>query len=116
MPHNLDRSDVDLTALATEIGERLGRPVALTARLPGQTDDDGTELPGTLLVADPDTGDELDVDGRTVADAVRAHIAPQTLEEQREELLAQAEQKAAAGDTAGALTDVLAMLRADNGA
>ncbi len=76
MPHNLDRSDVDLAALARELGTRLGRSVALSARPPGQIDEDGKGLPGVLAVLDPATGAELDVDGRTVAAVVRAHVPP----------------------------------------
>jgi hypothetical protein len=76
MPHDLTRDDVDLAQLADEIGIRLRRAVALSARMPGQRDDDGTPLPGVLMVLDAGTVEEIDVDGRTIAAAVRAHTPP----------------------------------------
>lgn len=111
MPHPLTRDDVDLAALAAELTERLGRPIALTARTPGQRDADGAELPGVLLVLDAATGEELeDVDGRSVAAAVRAHQPPPPPEQRRADALKAARAKAGKGDTAGALADVLALL------
>ncbi len=111
MPHNLDRNDVDMTQLAQELGQRLGRPVALSGRPPGQTGGDGAPLPGTLLVLDPRTGSELTVDGRTVLGAVRAHVPPPTAAQRRAAAITAAERKATSGDTAGALTDLIALLR-----
>lgn len=145
MPHALDRNDVDLAVLADDLGARLGRRVALTARVAQTVDEavyedvveevprfDATgrevgvervvigerqtgtrrvDLPGVLLVVDPLTGQEVDVDGRTVAAAVRAHTPPPTAEQQRADRITAAERKARAGDTAGALADVLALLR-----
>lgn len=111
MPHPLARADVDLSALADELSTRLGRPVALSAVPPGQVDAFGDPLPGALLVVDPVTGEELKVDGRTVAGAVRSHVPPPSAEQRRADALASAEAKAAAGDTAGALADVLAMMK-----
>lgn len=112
MAHNLTRDDLDLVALQAELADKVGRPVALQAR-PPQLDDDGNPVEGVLIVLDPDTGEELEVDGRTVAGAVRAHVPPPSAGQRREQQLAGAEAKAAAGDTAGALADVLALLRAD---
>ncbi len=106
MPHALNRGDVDLTRLAGELSERLGRPVALTARFPTQGQD------GVLIVVDPATGQELNVDGRTVVGAVRSHVPPPSAQQQRANALSAAEAKAAKGDMAGALADVLALLRA----
>jgi hypothetical protein len=114
MPHNLDRDDVDLAALTDEVSTRLGRPVALSARAPGQTDDDGKPLPGILVIIDADSGEELDVDAAVVAATVREHKRPPTAEERRQQGIAAAEEKARTGDTAGALADLLAMLRGDS--
>lgn len=105
--HTLDRDDVDLAQLAAELTTRLGRPVAATtAELA-----DGSRY---LLLHDASTGEEVtDADGRTVAGAIRSHQPPPTAEQHRAERLAEAERKAEAGDTAGALADVLALLRQD---
>jgi hypothetical protein len=83
MPHALTRDDVDLERLAEELAERLGRPVALSARKPGQVDDTGDELPGLLIVLDGDTGDELEVDPAVVAAAL---VEQRTLTADRLEL------------------------------
>lgn len=71
------------------------------------------EPPGDLMVLDPATGEPLDVDSRTVAAAVKAHQPPPSAAQRREQALVAAEAKAKRGDTAGALADVLALLRAD---
>ncbi len=113
MPHSLNRADVDLAAFTRELSDRLGRTVAVSARLPGQFDESGKPLPGVLLVIDPATGAEVDVDGRTVNGAVTSHRPPPTAAERRTQALDAAERKAAAGDTAGALADVLRMMRAN---
>jgi hypothetical protein len=110
VPHTLTRSDVDLSALAAEMSGRLGRTVALSARMPGQTDQGGNPVEGMLLVLDPATGEELNVDGRTVSGAIRSHTPPPSPAQRREQAIRDAERKAAAGDTAGALADVLALL------
>lgn len=107
--HNLDRADVDLALLSEELAGRLGRPVAVTAAELV----DGSRY---VVLHDPTTGDDLNVDGRTVAGAIRAHQPPPTPEQEREQRIADAEAKAAAGDTAGALVDVLALLRSTPGA
>jgi hypothetical protein len=68
--YKLNRRDVDLVALAEEIGARVGRPVALTdAWEPGAAE-------GLLIVTDPETGVELDVDAPAVQAAVAAHTPP----------------------------------------
>jgi hypothetical protein len=79
MPHALDRDrdDVDLALLNVELSERLGRPVVLAVRWPGQQDDDGEALPGVLVIRDPDTGEEIDADGRTVRAAIDTHEPPE---------------------------------------
>lgn len=150
MPHNLDRTDVDLDTLAADLTQRLGRPVDLLVQPPQtvtefiyedtvderpviERDADGrpfvartervvtgrqavgtrkVQVPGQLVVYEKG-GNEADVDGRTVAAAVRAHVPPPTPAQRRAKRLADAEAKAKAGDTAGALADVLALLRAD---
>ncbi len=106
MPHALTRTDMDLARFAVELGDRLGRPVAVSARAPQGGQD------GVLIVVDPATGQELNVDGRTVLGAIRSHVPPPTAAQQRANALSAAEAKAAKGDTAGALADVLALLRA----
>jgi hypothetical protein len=119
VPNKLDRDDVDLTLLTEELSERLGRPVAVSARFPGQTDEDGAELPGVLIVVDAESGESLDddVDGRTVAAVIRAHVrpepppTPEQAQQAREQAIAAAESKASKGDTAGALADLFALLR-----
>lgn len=113
MPHNLARPDVNLAALGQELSSKLGREVALTARLPGQLDEEGNDLPGVLIVLDAKTGEELDADDVAVTKAVQAHKPPLTAQERRAQAIASAEKKATAGDTNGALADVLAILRGE---
>lgn len=111
MPAKFDRDDVDLAVLGEELEARLGHPVALSARPPGQLDEDGEPLEGALIVLDPATGEELDVDFTEVEEAVAAHTPPPSAVELREQVLAKAEGKAANGDTKGALADLFALLR-----
>lgn len=71
------------------------------------------QVEGRLQVHPVNGGDELKVDGRIVLEAVRAHTPPpRPRTTTRQSVLEAAEQKAADGDTAGALADVLAILRA----
>lgn len=106
--HAFDPTSVDLGKLAQEVGERLGQLVLLSV----VPDDEGAPTEA-LEVLDPDTGTALDVDGRTVAAGVKAHTPPPRPTERRAAAIAAAEAKAKRGDTAGALADVLALLRAD---
>lgn len=70
------------------------------------------KLTGELRILDPASGEELAVESRKVAAAVKAH-QPTDHPAQRAAALTSAETKAAAGDTAGALADVLRLLRTD---
>jgi hypothetical protein len=116
--HAFDPDATDLGLLAAELSERLGRPVAVSQD--ASDDDDRSPLPSFTLL-DPETGLEIEdgVDGRTVAGVVRAHRrpepppTPEQAQQAREAALAAAEAKATAGDTAGALADLFALLRAD---
>jgi hypothetical protein len=68
--HALDR-DVLLDRLAVEIAAAHGwteTPV-LTARAPGQTDEDGEPLPGVLVI-------DRDADPQKVADVIAVHVLP----------------------------------------
>lgn len=138
--HQLAREDVDLGVLAEDLSERLGRPVALSARAPqaviepvlkdieGDVDviedvevpvlDDAGEptgetrlaqhvttvrgvvgnrqvgerevaLGGVLILLDPDTGEELDVDPKKVTAALEAHV-PKPRVDRRAQLAAMA--------------------------
>lgn len=68
---------VDGSKLSNEIGMGLGREVALTFRLPGELDEEGIELPGSLLVLDPNSGEKLNLnstDLSIISETVATHI------------------------------------------
>lgn len=95
--HKLSRSDIDLGQLTAEISSQTGRDVALSARLPGQIDAEGAELPGVLVVLDAATGKAVDLDVRAVAALVKAHV-PSPPEDRRAQLADKAR--------SGSLTDL----------
>lgn len=72
-------NDVDLSKLSERLGAVLGRDVALSARMPGQLDEQGKSLPGVLVVLDKATGEPLDLPASTrsaVQAAITAHVPP----------------------------------------
>lgn len=76
--HKLDRTDIDLAQLAAELTAELGLPLAVSARLPGQVDEDGAELPGLIMLVD-EGGEPVHVDPQIVAAALDQHTpAPPT--------------------------------------
>jgi hypothetical protein len=107
--HPLTRGDVDLALLQAELAERIGRPVVLTATWPGQVDEDGQPIPGVLVVRDPDTGGDVDVDGRTVRAAIDTH-EPALADGGAAEHLAAAEAAESDADRIAALTAALRCL------
>lgn len=75
MRARLDR-EVDIARLGDELGEALGRPIALAVRMAGQFDEDGRELPGALVLLDDETGEPLldtAVDAKVVQRVVAEH-------------------------------------------
>lgn len=73
--------EIDLETLAPRLKTVLGRDVALSARMPGQVDDNGHPLPGVLVLLDAATGEPLDLPAGAVSaiqNAVAAHVPPET--------------------------------------
>lgn len=63
-------SNLDILALAEDLKTRLGRSVSVVFR--GAQEGDDGPVEGLLRIQDPNTGDPLDVDGRTVSAALQA--------------------------------------------
>jgi hypothetical protein len=69
--------DVDPGTLATQLSTALGIQVAVSARNPGQKDDQGKDLPGVVVLLDANTGNELpDQDAAKVTAVLTAHTIP----------------------------------------
>ncbi len=69
--HPFDHDDAHLPTLKAELSARLGYPIELLTSEP--TDADPA---GVLLVEDPITGEQLDVDPSVVAAVVAEHLPP----------------------------------------
>lgn len=70
-------SAVDPDTLATQLTASLGVPVAVSTRDPGQTDDQGSLLPGVVVLLDPATGQELtNQDQGKINLVLAAHVPP----------------------------------------
>lgn len=67
MPHPLTR-EIDVETFQDEMSARLGRPVAVVCRAPGQ--------PRLLFVLDPATGGEVEVSAADMESALSAHRPP----------------------------------------
>lgn len=74
MRTSLDRP-IGVAKLGEELATALGKPVAMSARMPGQFDEEGKPLPGLLVLLDSETGEALEgVDEKAVKAVLDAHV------------------------------------------